>query len=353
MSNELARDIFFLNHPDPMLVYELATRRILLVNGAFRARYGFSDSELADLYLDDIRPAEDVERLKANVASVSEGLDRAGIWRHRLKSGEVIFVEITSHTMEYEGKACELVVARDMTEMVRFEKERDQALRREADLRSKAEAAAFHFQALFESAPGKLLVIDPDTYAIVAISDAYLDATMRRRSDIMGRPLFDVFPDDPDDPGSSGVAQVTQAIERVKETGLSEALPLVRFPVERPEEEGGGFAELWWLAVFSTVRGPDGRTSYIICRSEDVTDLVTSRGDDAAALAEALKERPFELDLMVHSRELREAGERLNLKEANLRTAERLLAIGQWHLDMQTLKLSSELVRQHVPDIRA
>jgi len=339
MSGELARDIFFQNHPDPMLVYELATRRILLVNNAFRARYGFTDSDLADLYLDDIRPAEDIEKLKANIEAVSEGLDRAGTWRHRLKSGEVIFVEITSHTTAYEGKACELVVARDVTDVVRFERERDQALRREEQLRSQAEAAAFHFQALFESAPGKLLVIDPDSYAIVAISDAYLEATMRRRPDITGRPLFDVFPDDPDDPEANGVALVTAAIERVKKTGISEALPLVRFPVERPASDGGGFADMWWLTVFSAVNGPDGRTSYIICRSEDVTELIASRDGDADALAEALKDRPFELDLMVHSRELREASRRLGIQEASFRNAERLLAIGRWQLDLQTRKL--------------
>ena len=62
------------------------------------------------------------------------------------------------------------------------------------------------FKALFESAPGLFLVLKPDL-TIVAVSDAYLAATMTRREDILGRGLFDVFPDNPDDPAATGVAQ--------------------------------------------------------------------------------------------------------------------------------------------------
>jgi PAS domain-containing protein len=50
------------------------------------------------------------------------------------------------------------------------------------------------FRALFEAAPSLFLVLDPDL-RIVAASDAYLDATMTRREEIVGRAIFDVFPD--------------------------------------------------------------------------------------------------------------------------------------------------------------
>ena len=55
------------------------------------------------------------------------------------------------------------------------------------------------FRALFESAPGLYLVLTPDL-TIVAVSDAYLQATMAKRAEILGRRFFDVFPDNPDDP---------------------------------------------------------------------------------------------------------------------------------------------------------
>lgn len=341
MSSDITRDIFFQNHPDPMLVYELATRRILAINNSFTARYGYTPDDLQalGLRLDELHTPEELERLASNVASVTEGLDRAGVWTTLAKSGEVISTEVTSHTLTYEGKACELAVMRDVTAAVEFERKRGEQLKREAELRGRAEAAAYHFQSLFESAPGKFLVIEPENYAVVAISDAYLDAVMRKRSEITGRPLFDIFPDDPADPDANGRAVVTATIERVKETGLAEALPLVRYPVERPAEQGGGYEERWWLSVFSAVKGRDSATSYIICRSEDVTGLVTQGSEDPSRVAEKLKAEPLQLDLMVHSRELREATLRLNEREASIRTVERLLALGQWRFDLQTQKL--------------
>jgi PAS domain-containing protein len=54
------------------------------------------------------------------------------------------------------------------------------------------------FRQLFESVPGLYLILTPDL-RIVAASDAYLRATMTRREGIVGRGLFDVFPDNPAD----------------------------------------------------------------------------------------------------------------------------------------------------------
>jgi len=59
--------------------------------------------------------------------------------------------------------------------------------------------AGSDFRALFESAPGLYLVLDPE-FTIVAASDAYLAATMTKRDEIVGRGIFDVFPDNPNDP---------------------------------------------------------------------------------------------------------------------------------------------------------
>ena len=69
-----------------------------------------------------------------------------------------------------------------------------------------SDAPAPDFQLLFESAPGLYLVLGPDL-TIVAVSDAFLDATMTERSRVVGRHIFDVFPDNPDDPTDRGRAQ--------------------------------------------------------------------------------------------------------------------------------------------------
>jgi hypothetical protein len=50
---------------------------------------------------------------------------------------------------------------------------------------------------------------------IVAVSQAYLQATMTRREEILGRHLFDVFPDNPDDATATGVLNLSASLTRV------------------------------------------------------------------------------------------------------------------------------------------
>lgn len=70
------------------------------------------------------------------------------------------------------------------------------------------------FQALFESAPGLYLVLTP-ALTIVAVSDAYLKATMTKREKILGHGLFEIFPDNPGDPNATGVRNLKASLDRV------------------------------------------------------------------------------------------------------------------------------------------
>lgn len=129
------------------------------------------------------------------------------------------------------------------------------------------------FRRLFESAPGLYLVLDP-ALTIVAVSDAYLSATMTRREEILGRGLFEVFPDNPDDPEATGEGNLRASLDRVMQTRSSDSMPIQKYDIRRPSEEGGGFEVRYWSARNSPVLDDDGELAYIIHRVEDVTDLV-------------------------------------------------------------------------------
>jgi PAS domain S-box-containing protein len=77
------------------------------------------------------------------------------------------------------------------------------------------------FQALFESSPDLYLVLDT-SFNILDASTAYLKATMVKRDNIIGRGIFDVFPDNPLDPQATGVRNLLTSLKRVlKNKGLS------------------------------------------------------------------------------------------------------------------------------------
>jgi len=166
------------------------------------------------------------------------------------------------------------------------------------------------FRALFEAAPALCLVLAPD-FTIVAVSDAYLLATLTRRQDILGRDIFDVFPDNPAEPAASGVRELRDSLNRVLLTGRADVMPVQKRDIRRPESEGGGFEERYWSSVNAPVHRADGRVTYLIHRVEDVTGFV--RGEPAEQerrqLTEQLRIRAasMEAEVFARSRELAES----------------------------------------------
>lgn len=137
------------------------------------------------------------------------------------------------------------------------------------------------FQLLFQSAPGCYLVLAPD-FTIVAVSDAYLKATMTKRDEIRGRGLFDVFPDNPDDPTATGTANLRASLERVLALRRTDTMAVQKYDIRRPSAEGGGFEERYWSPVNSPVFGEDGTLAYIFHCVEDVTELARLKRVEAA-----------------------------------------------------------------------
>ncbi|SFH00444.1 PAS domain S-box-containing protein/diguanylate cyclase (GGDEF) domain-containing protein [Palleronia marisminoris] len=103
----------FQNHPDPMWVYDLQTLGFLAVNEAAVAQYGYSHDEFLAMTIADIRPAEDVDALRRSVVQDQRGHSPSDLWRHRRKSGDLLYVEITSQAFAYRDRPARLVTARD------------------------------------------------------------------------------------------------------------------------------------------------------------------------------------------------------------------------------------------------
>ncbi len=126
--------LLFQDNPHPMWVYDLETLRFLEVNDATVAHYGYSREEFLAMTVADIRPPGDVPALQENVARIQKGVERAGIWRHRKKNGEIIDVEITSHVTSFGGRRAEVVLANDVTARNRTEEALQESEDRYRDL---------------------------------------------------------------------------------------------------------------------------------------------------------------------------------------------------------------------------
>jgi PAS domain S-box-containing protein len=143
-------------------------------------------------------------------------------------------------------------------------------------------AASPDFEALFNTAPNLYLVLDPQL-RIVAVNDAYCQATKTVRAQMLGRGLFEVFPDNPDDPTADGVSNLHASLQRVLATGKPDAMPTQHYDIPRPASEGGGFEERHWSPLNCPVPGPDGKVRWIIHRVDDITEFVKLGGTSALA----------------------------------------------------------------------
>ena len=118
----------------PMWVYETDLRDILEVNDAAVAAYGYSREEFLRLNLFDLRPPEDVERLRNYLHGRSASQLFAGEWRHRHKDGKVVDVEVYLHDIEFNGRAARLALLIDVTDRKRLERESQRIFETSEDL---------------------------------------------------------------------------------------------------------------------------------------------------------------------------------------------------------------------------
>jgi PAS domain S-box-containing protein len=141
------------------------------------------------------------------------------------------------------------------------------------------------FRALFESAPGLYLVLDPD-FRVVAASDAYLEATLTKRPQILGRDIFDVLRESAAHPAAPGADDLRASLERVRRRRVADTMA-----VQNYDERGS--VQRHWSARNLPVLDERKRLAYIIHRVEDVTERVRLEGANAKLRAAGTAKNEF------------------------------------------------------------
>lgn len=129
------------------------------------------------------------------------------------------------------------------------------------------------YKSIFHLMPGMCLVLDT-SFNIAAQNAAHAEATLTTGMNVIGRWLFDVFPDNPNHKAANGVSAVRQSLLNVLKTRKPDVMPVVRYDVQ-PEK--GQYQTRYWAITNTPVLGADGYVQWIINRAEDVTELVELR----------------------------------------------------------------------------
>lgn len=182
-----------------------------------------------------------------------------------------------------------------------------------------------NFQFLFESCPALYLVLDP-LLRIIAVTDAYAKATMTRRENILGRNIFDVFPDNPQDQSATGERNLKASLAWVIEKKIADVMAVQKYDIRRPEQEGGGFEQRWWSPINTPILDAKNNLLYIVHRVEDVTTFV-QRQNDTDDLRRHTREMEAEIylraqEVQVANQQLRDANVALQKQAEHLRELE-------------------------------
>ena len=174
------------------------------------------------------------------------------------------------------------------------------------------------YKRLFETGPGSMLLLAPDL-TIVAVSNTYLQATMTVREEIVGRGLFEVFPDNPLDPNATGVSNLRASLDRVRLHRMPDAMAVQKYDIRRPDHEGGGFEERYWSPLNAPVLDAEGEIEFIVHRVEDVTQFVRERVQSSVApKPEPQHSERFALEVFQRAQQLQDANQAVRMLNADL-----------------------------------
>ncbi|HEX7503365.1 MAG TPA: PAS domain S-box protein, partial [Acidobacteriota bacterium] len=193
--SEIKYRYMFANNPQPMWIYDLDTLAFLEINTAAIQHYGYTREEFLSMTLKDIRPQEDIPALLKDVETTRRTLNPAGEWRHLKKNGEIINVEILSHSITFNGRPARHVLVKDITERKRAE---EQIRQLNAELEQRVAKRTVQLETANKELEAFSYSVSHDLRAPLRAIDGFSRIMLEEyapKLDEEGRRLFDVIRD--------------------------------------------------------------------------------------------------------------------------------------------------------------
>jgi PAS domain-containing protein len=130
----------------------------------------------------------------------------------------------------------------------------------------------------FRIAPfGQVLLAPTEALEIIDVNDAFLRVIRRVRADLVGRPLFEAFPDDPQDGRASGVRALHASVQEAVRTRKTTFLGAQPYAVEMRSEGVSWFEPMYWNATNTPLFDAAGQLAAILHTAIDVTAQVVAQ----------------------------------------------------------------------------
>ncbi|WP_409477720.1 ATP-binding protein [Pseudobdellovibrio sp. HCB154] len=165
-------------------------------------------------------------------------------------------------------------------------------------------SANVDFKVLFENAPGLYLILDP-RFMIVAVSNAYTKATLTTRDFLVGKHIFQAFPDDPNDPNATGTKNLGASLQRALTLKKADSMAVQKYPIRLAN---GEWETRYWSPINTPIVNDKNEVIYIIHQVEDVTEFMNLKADRSELLT---KTDQMEAEIMRRAQDIQEANKQL------------------------------------------
>jgi PAS domain S-box-containing protein len=129
-----------------------------------------------------------------------------------------------------------------------------------------------NFESIFRVSPNPYMLLDREL-RFVAVNEAYLRVTSSRFDDIVGRNLFEVFPNDPGDPANESSALLRESLLKVLETKAVDVLAFIPYAITVERDGETVNEERFWSATHTPILDDTGEVAFILQHTVDVTEL--------------------------------------------------------------------------------
>jgi PAS domain S-box-containing protein len=164
------------------------------------------------------------------------------------------------------------------------------------------------FERIFDATPSALMVLDHELRYVAANAE-YVRVTATNLDALLGKRIFDLFPNDENDPNNLPAQMLRRSLERVLATGQRDHLALIPYKVPMEVDGEVRTVERFWSATHTPIHGSNGKLAFILQHTVDVTALHAFESGDKAVEAGVLQ----------RARAVQEDNQRLGAERERLR----------------------------------
>lgn len=129
--------------------------------------------------------------------------------------------------------------------------------------------------------PTSIVRADAPRFTFILVNDAYTKMTQMEEEHLLGKSLFEAFPENPYEEKPTGVEKLRKSFEKVLESKQVDELPATRYDIVLDD---GKFKEIYWEINNTPVLDENGEVEFIINSATNITDRLLSERENKLML---------------------------------------------------------------------